>query len=388
MADPIERARPGLPRVVNLEGAVAAREPEVGPVGGGRATSHRRHDALRRPNAKLQQQWIIHRHISDGGGPPGAAGGGPDTSASPAPSSLGPDSSPRGPPSAAGDEGSGEEFELDADGRPTNRAMRRRPALVQAAAEASCAADPAAPGFEGPRRLETHVWHARRMAMKLSCGHLLASKAVGRGHGSRSLLQKARRGALAHDASYWCCLQLEGEEGALAGTLEAVSVPGHWRAAWETPGFREGAVEAPIVLQVPGPAFPARAVGPSMVMLHPLEPSTAPAAAPRRAWVWVHAATAREAAAALRSAAAAGGGEVAVVSLAPYLRRLELCGAGADAALAAALGAACETTICLDGAAAAGAADPDKAIGGDGEGGAASGLPPSVSGPSAARDPD
>lgn len=53
--------------------------------------------------------------------------------------------------------------------RPTNRAMRRRPALVQAAAEASCRSDPAAAGFEGQRRLETHVWHARRMTMRPWC---------------------------------------------------------------------------------------------------------------------------------------------------------------------------------------------------------------------------
>jgi hypothetical protein len=47
--------------------------------------------------------------------------------------------------------------------------MRRRPALLQAACEASCARDPASDGFPGseaPRRLETHMWHARRMTMR------------------------------------------------------------------------------------------------------------------------------------------------------------------------------------------------------------------------------
>jgi ribonuclease P/MRP protein subunit POP1 len=100
--------------------------------------------------------------------------------------------------------------------------MRRRPALVQAACEASCALDPAAPAFEGPRRLETHVWAARRMRMRAAHGHLLAWQAPGRGRGSRALLRRARRGAVMHDASYWCCLQLEGAEVAIAATMEAV----------------------------------------------------------------------------------------------------------------------------------------------------------------------
>ncbi len=51
--------------------------------------------------------------------------------------------------------------------RPTNRAMRRRPALLQAACEGSCCEDflGSASATLKPRRLETHTWHAKRMQM-------------------------------------------------------------------------------------------------------------------------------------------------------------------------------------------------------------------------------
>ena len=53
-------------------------------------------------------------------------------------------------------------------GRPTNRAMRRRPALLQQANEDSCSQDilgSSHPETLKPRRLETHTWHAKRMQM-------------------------------------------------------------------------------------------------------------------------------------------------------------------------------------------------------------------------------
>ena len=44
--------------------------------------------------------------------------------------------------------------------------MRRRPGRLRAAAAASCAKDVAdAEADTAPRRLETHVWHAKRFAM-------------------------------------------------------------------------------------------------------------------------------------------------------------------------------------------------------------------------------
>ena len=47
--------------------------------------------------------------------------------------------------------------------------MRRRPALLQTACEQSCCQDLLGLTSEantlGPRKLETHIWHAKRMQM-------------------------------------------------------------------------------------------------------------------------------------------------------------------------------------------------------------------------------
>ena len=53
---------------------------------------------------------------------------------------------------------------------PESRAARRRPGRLRAAAEASCAVDPAETAADAPpRRLETHVWHAKRFKMHVRC---------------------------------------------------------------------------------------------------------------------------------------------------------------------------------------------------------------------------
>ena len=54
--------------------------------------------------------------------------------------------------------------------RPTNRAMRRRPALLQAAVEQTTCQDLLSAVARGQglqlRKLETHIWHAKRMQMQ------------------------------------------------------------------------------------------------------------------------------------------------------------------------------------------------------------------------------
>ena len=52
-------------------------------------------------------------------------------------------------------------------------------------------------------------------------GHLLPEGAVGKGHGSRHVLQQLHSGCLLHDASYWCPLQLEGSRPSLLSLLQA-----------------------------------------------------------------------------------------------------------------------------------------------------------------------
>lgn len=44
---------------------------------------------------------------------------------------------------------------------------------------------------------------------------------MGKGHGSRHMLQQLHSGCLLHDASYWCPLQLEGSRASLLPLLQA-----------------------------------------------------------------------------------------------------------------------------------------------------------------------
>jgi hypothetical protein len=53
-------------------------------------------------------------------------------------------------------------------------------------------------------------------------GFRLASKAAGRGRGSRSLLHHAQRGLVMHDASYWACLCLRGQQQEICTALGRV----------------------------------------------------------------------------------------------------------------------------------------------------------------------
>ncbi|KAL0040408.1 hypothetical protein WJX77_006269 [Trebouxia sp. C0004] len=149
-----------------------------------RATSHNPYKHRRRPNKKLQQ---LH-------GP---------THQTPAQEEQGQLQTPR----------------------PTNRAMRRRPALLQAACEASCCEDflGSASATLKPRRLETHTWHAKRMQMMHRWGHVLADGAVGKGHGSRALLHALRTSFVMHDSSYSCPMQLTGSKASLLQLLNQIS---------------------------------------------------------------------------------------------------------------------------------------------------------------------
>ncbi|KAG2482861.1 hypothetical protein HYH03_018251 [Edaphochlamys debaryana] len=315
--------------------------------------------------------------------------------------------------------------------------MRRRPARLQAAVEASCATDlalalppaaapapaPEVAGVLGPgqgeaaghsaaagggdaeagpgaggsvRRLETHVWSARRMAMERRWGHALASHAAGRGRGSRSLLAALRRGAVAHDASYWGCVQVEGHQAELAELLRRTSDPARLSALLGSAEVVSGGAEWQLLLHAPG-AFPKAPLAPVKGLFLPLPDPGAtggegagegaaaggrgmdwegPAGeagagadgsragagadaegwAPRCAlWLWVHAAAFADVWAALHDAAAgrcaaspaeavaaAGGARaqglrplaLSLRSRCPDLRRIEVVGTGAGAALA------------------------------------------------------
>ncbi|KAL0019086.1 hypothetical protein WJX79_007648 [Trebouxia sp. C0005] len=146
--------------------------------------------------------------------------------------------------------------------RPTNRAMRRRPALLQAACEGSCCEDflGSASATPKPRRLETHTWHAKRMQMMHRWGHVLANGAAGKGHGSRALLHALKTKFVMHDSSYSCSMQLTGSKAALMQLLNQVSNLQEVCDCLPPDSWFSGA-ELPLILVHPGPR-PQRPVAP------------------------------------------------------------------------------------------------------------------------------
>ena len=62
------------------------------------------------------------------------------------------------------------------------------------------------------RRLETHVWHAKRFEMRTMWGFALPESRPGRRRGWRSTSRWVRHACAVHDASYNACLRVEAED--------------------------------------------------------------------------------------------------------------------------------------------------------------------------------
>lgn len=174
-----------------------------------------------------------------------------------------------------------------------NRAMRRCKARML---DSIIAERQAAPSGR-PARLETHVWHAKRMAMATRWGCLLPEGGTGRGNASRSIIHKLREGCLIHDASYWVpfclcarlsdllqllaairyqspspdsalCLVCQNFPRAFADGVDVCSDPEGARALRRDRLFLAGGKETELVLHHAG-SFPRQAIGPSPVCLSP-----------------------------------------------------------------------------------------------------------------------
>lgn len=263
----------------------------------------------------------------------------------------------------------GEEQNGDASGatplpRPdlTNRQMRRKPGKLQEANILSadwseellkCLSKPSTDARLPPRRLESHVWHAKRMAMQdTGWGWTLPEGEPGRGRGSRAFMRTLKTGTVMHDASYWCPLLLEGPVAAVRKCLQKMMGPVWMGTVLEAlEDVEQGLMrEVEAVLHAVG-QYPRGALGPCRIVVLPARRS--PAAvddhAPRaaRVNVWAHGACASVVYDALVEAVK-DAVEASVQVLA--LRRIELRGHGADAALGRALFASSSTSHASDGA--------------------------------------
>ncbi|CAL8468345.1 g7885 [Coccomyxa elongata] len=224
-----------------------------------------------------------------------------------------------------------------------NRAMRRRRGRLQQQIVQRCSTF--SPGAESStsRRLETHVWHARRMSMVTRWGHVLAEGACGKGHGSRAFMAALRSDVVIHDASYWIALQLKGPRADLLAILSAVS--DQVSAFSQLPELARGVLEHDIMLHSLG-RCPRGALTPARILLwsppgaaaavveHSAVAGTSTAATLSEALLWVHPAGSSEAHNALLSACK---GTSASLTCRADLRRLEVRGAMSDRAVSAAL---------------------------------------------------
>lgn len=134
----------------------------------------------------------------------------------------------------------------------------------------ACAAGPS-----GARRLETHVWHARRMVMSRQFGHVLAERTAGRGRGSRSVMHVAETGCFMHDAGYEGAIQLGGSVTAIKALLRRLSDSRHVDALFSSHSFRCGRVERQMMLHRCG-QWPSQRLAPAAIMMGPHQPSGEP----------------------------------------------------------------------------------------------------------------
>ncbi|BDA43704.1 probable ribonucleases P/MRP protein subunit POP1 at N-terminal half [Coccomyxa sp. Obi] len=226
--------------------------------------------------------------------------------------------------------------------RYENRAMRRRRGRLQQQIVQRCSSFN--PGAEAStsRRLETHVWHAKRMSMVTRWGHVLAEGACGKGHGSRAFMAALRSGVVIHDASYWIALQLKGPLADLLAILSSVSDQAS--AFSQRPELARGMLEHDIMLHSPG-SCPRGALTPAKVLLwsppgaasvaeQSAVADTSTAASSSEAVLWVHPAASSDAHAALLGACK---GTSASLTCRADLRRLEVRGTKSDRAVSAAL---------------------------------------------------
>ncbi|MEW5313066.1 MAG: hypothetical protein WDW38_004660 [Sanguina aurantia] len=132
-----------------------------------------------------------------------------------------------------------------------------------------------------PRWLETHMWHAKRMAMEHRWGHVIAAQAPGKGLGSKALLQAAATGAVMHDASYWGCVELHGARDSIMQMLCLVSDPEDTTARMNHPAVASGTGEAGFLLHACS-AFPAQPLGPVQALwcCQDVNPASAPQPSP------------------------------------------------------------------------------------------------------------
>ncbi|TNN42647.1 Ribonucleases P/MRP protein subunit POP1 [Liparis tanakae] len=122
--------------------------------------------------------------------------------------------------------------------------------------------------------LETHIWHAKRFHMEKKWGYCLGVRPTYKCY--RASYRAMSSHCLMQDLSYYCCIELQGEEDALLASLSQLTSK---EAALSLSGQRQGSVDVYRAGQ-----YPLQPLGPATFLWRP----RAQGSTHRQLWIWVH----------------------------------------------------------------------------------------------------
>ncbi|XP_071390459.1 ribonucleases P/MRP protein subunit POP1 [Centroberyx affinis] len=128
--------------------------------------------------------------------------------------------------------------------------------------------------------LETHIWHAKRFHMLKKWGYCLGDRPTYKCY--RPCYRAMSSHCLLQDLSYYCCIELQGEEDKLLASLSQLTskeAGPTFAAALSLAGRRQGSV----VVYRAG-QYPSQPLGPVTFLWRP----RSQASAHRQLWIWAH----------------------------------------------------------------------------------------------------
>ncbi|XP_041422492.1 ribonucleases P/MRP protein subunit POP1 isoform X2 [Xenopus laevis] len=131
--------------------------------------------------------------------------------------------------------------------------------------------------------LETHVWHAKRFHMVKKCGYCLGHRPTMKSY--RACYRAMNSHCLLQDLSYYCCLELMGEEAVLLNALSRLTsteTGPSFAAAFCLSGKRQGSL-----VLYRADKYPREAIGPVTFVWKPACVPVSPSDK-RQLWIWCH----------------------------------------------------------------------------------------------------
>ncbi|XP_034553730.1 ribonucleases P/MRP protein subunit POP1 isoform X2 [Notolabrus celidotus] len=128
--------------------------------------------------------------------------------------------------------------------------------------------------------LETHIWHAKRFFMVKKWGYCIAERPTSKCY--RPCFRAMSNHCLLQDLSYYCCIELQGEENNLLASLSQLTnkeTGPTFAAAMSLSGQKQGSV----VVYKAG-LYPLQPIGPVTFLWRPQSQGSTH----RQLWIWAH----------------------------------------------------------------------------------------------------